>query len=299
MAGDSEQTTPAMAFGSPLADRLTQTPPETLEDANRRIEVLAAALRKAESDLATFVYKVSHDLKAPLRAIRTYAEFLLEDHAEAVSGEARTWLDRLQVNADVVSEQLLGLLELSRIGRWCKPWETVDLGQVARQVREQNEARLKARDITCEVAADLPVVEGERQRIVQLLDILIDNAIVYRPPTGPGWIRVESGPPPEAGQSATVIVRDDGIGIDPRNRERVFWVFERLCPRDYPGIGMGLTLARRIVEYHRGRLWIEGEPGNGTSVHVSFGKDDGALAASLRPPPCGDTPSDADDAGDR
>lgn len=276
MTSETEQTPPVLAFGSPLVARLTATPPRTLEEACERIETLAAALRKSESDLATFVYKVSHDLKAPLRAIRTYAEFLLEDHAEAVTGEARAWLERLQVNADLVSEQLLGLLELSRIGRWCKPWESVDLGQVARQVREQHDARLRAREIACEIAGDLPVVEGERPRIVQLLDILLDNAIIHRAPDRPGWIRVESGAPPEEGQSATVIVRDDGIGIEPRNRERVFWVFERLRPRDVPGIGMGLTLARRIVEYHRGRLWIEADPGGGTAVHVSFGQDEGA-----------------------
>jgi signal transduction histidine kinase len=283
MTSESEQTGPAMTFGSPLVERLTATAPTTLEEALRRIDLLAAALRKAESDLSTFVYKVSHDLKAPLRAIRTYAEFLLEDHAEAVSGEARTWLERLQVNADSVSEQLLGLLELSRIGRWCKPWEAVDVGQVARQVREQNEARLKARGLVCEVAGDLPVVEGERQRIVQLLDILLDNAIVYRPPDRPGRIRVESGPPPDEGQTPTLVVRDDGIGIDARSRDRVFWVFERLHPRDYPGIGMGLTLARRIVEYHRGRIWLDEEPGGGTAVHVSFGKDEDGTAPAGDP----------------
>jgi len=284
MTSDSTQTAPApaMAFGSPLVERLTAVPPATLEEAIERIELLAAALRKSESDLSTFVYKVSHDLKAPLRAIRTYAEFLLEDHSETVSGEARTWLERLQVNADSVSEQLLGLLELSRIGRWCKPWESVDLGQVARQVREQNDARLKARGIVCELAADLPVVEGERQRIVQLLDILVDNAIVYRRPDEPGRIRIESGPAPEEGQSATVVVRDDGVGIDPHSRDRVFWVFERLHPRDYPGIGMGLTLARRIVECHRGRIWIDDEPGGGTAVHVSFGTDE--PGAPAKPP---------------
>lgn len=271
MTVDNEQQGPTLHFGSPLVDRLLSDTPRSLEEACRRIDLLAAAVRKAESDLSTFVYKVSHDLKAPLRAIRTYAEFLIEDHADAVAGEARQWLERLQLNADMVSEQLLGLLELSRIGRWCKPWETVDLDQVARQVRDQNEARLQVRGIGCEIGGDLPVVEGERQRIVQLLDILVDNSIVYRRAGVGGRIRIEAGPAPEPGQSGTIVVRDDGIGVEPGSRDRVFWVFERLHPRDFPGIGMGLTLARRIVEYHRGRIWLDDAEGGGTAVHVSFG----------------------------
>lgn len=282
MAEENGEQAAALSFGSPLVDRLTADRPQSLDEAWERIQALAAAVHKAEGDLSTFVYKVSHDLKAPLRAIRTYAEFLVEDHADAVSGEARQWLERLQVNADQVSEQLLGLLELSRIGRWCKPWESVDLGQVARQVRDQNEARLRVRGIECEIGEALPVVEGERQRLVQLLDILVDNAIVYRregEPGGGGWIRIESGPAPEPEQSRTIVVRDDGVGIEARNRDRVFWVFERLQPRDFPGIGMGLTLARRIVEYHRGRIWIDADPRGGTAVHVSFGTTGEATAS--------------------
>ncbi len=254
-------------FGNPAVERILAREPATLEEARAQISELAEVARRTEIDNANFIYRVSHDLKAPLRAIRTYAEFLTEDHAEALEGEARMFLTRLHVNAEQVSRQLLGLLELSRIGRWRKTWEPIDLELVARSVVDGYAERLEEGHITCQVAEGLPVIDGERQRIQQLLEYVFDNAVLYRREAG-GRVSIER----EAAKDgvAQIVVRDDGIGIEPRDHERVFSVFERLYPKEFPGIGMGLTLARRIMDYHRGEIWLDSRPGEGTAVHLRF-----------------------------
>lgn len=256
-------------FGNPAVERILAREPETLDEAREQIRQLAEVARRTELDNANFIYRVSHDLKAPLRAIRTYAEFLTDDHAGELRGEAQTYLNRLHVNAEQVSQQLLGLLDLSRIGRWRKSWEPLDLDIVIRSVLDEFAERLEEKHVTCHIADGLPVIEGERQRIRQLLEFVFDNAVLYRREDG-GHIWVESTNGEEAGPRITI--RDDGIGIEERDHERVFSVFERIWPKEFPGVGMGLTLARRIMDYHRGEIWLDSQLGEGTAVHLRFGR---------------------------
>lgn len=266
---------PPLVYGNPVIEEATADEPASLEEAKERIAVLAGAARKAEEELSDFVYKVSHDLRAPLRAISAYVEFLTKDWGDELDDNASHYLSRLQLNADQLSQQVVGLLELSRIGRWCEGWEPIDLARALHRVVGRFAERLDAANVTCTMADDLsetlPVIEGERRRIVQLFEILIENAIVYREPGAGGIIRLESRPSDDPNQSPAVVVRDDGIGIAPRDHGRIFRVFGRLHPKDYPGIGLGLTLARRIVECHRGRLSLESELGAGAAFVVSFG----------------------------
>ena len=251
------------------------SPPQTLEEALEHIQQLTAAAQRAETELSDFVYKVSHDLRAPLRAIGAYVEFLAKDWGDDLDDNARHYLERLQLNAEQVSQQVVGLLELSRIGRWCEASEAIDLAQVLRRVVERFADRSRELEVTCEVAPDLtgalPIIQGERRRIIQLFEILVDNALLYRKPGAGGTIWIESRPSDDPSQSPDVIVRDDGIGIPPRDHERIFRVFQRLRPKDYPGIGMGLTLARRIAEVHRGSIRVEAEQDAGAAFVVSFG----------------------------
>jgi len=235
-----------------------------------QIRELAEIARRTELENANFIYRVSHDLKAPLRAIRTYAEFLTEDHADELQGDARTFLTRLHANAEQVSRQLLGLLDLSRIGRWRKPWEPLDLELITRSVVDGFAERLEECHVTCHIAEGLPVIDGERQRIHQMLECVLDNAVLYRREDG-GRIWVEASET-ENSEGPCVTVRDDGIGIVERDHERVFSVFERIYPKEFEGVGMGLTLAKRIMDYHRGEIWIESQPGEGTVVYIRFAK---------------------------
>ena len=271
MDDQTPETGARLAFGTPLVEEVLSSPPATLAEANAQIRTLAEGLRRSEEELRDFVYNVAHDMRQPLRAIRTFAQFLLEDIGDELDGEPRDYLRRLQVNADRSSEQLLGLLELSRIGRWTRPWEAVDLQQVATLVTATFAGRLEEAGVQARVAADLPVVPGERQRLVQLLEILVENALLYRRGTG-GFVSIESRPADEADEceKSEILVCDDGIGIEEQHREDVFSVFRRLHPTEFSGIGMGLTLARRIVEIHRGRIWLTSRPDGGTVVHVRF-----------------------------
>lgn len=255
-----------MPIRNPIVERLLASRPQTVDEAVEHIRSLAEALRAAEQELADFVYKVSHDMNAPLRAIRSYAEFLQEDYGDVLVGEGHKYVERLQVNAEAASAQLLGLLEYSRIGRWAKPWETLDLEALVPDVAQKFAERCEERGIEIRVSSGLPTIQGERQRIVQLFEILIENAVLYRNQDG-GFVAIG----PDAGApDHGVVVHDDGIGIPTEQRERVFRVFERLCPDDFPGVGMGLALARRIVDYHKGRIWVEDGPGGGAAFRIRF-----------------------------
>ncbi|HVQ24421.1 MAG TPA: HAMP domain-containing sensor histidine kinase, partial [Planctomycetota bacterium] len=227
-------------------------------------------------------YAVTHDLKAPLVTIRGFAEYLERDVREGRS-------DRLAHDAARITEavaRLQGLLdrlfELSRAGRPVGPPVAVPAAELVQEALRLLRERATETGTRVEVAPELPVVFGDRARLVQVFQNLLDNAMKFG---GGRPVRVCMRTADEG--RVVLVVQDAGIGIEPRHRERVLDIFERLDPRG-EGAGVGLAVVKRILESQGGRVWLESEgPGAGTAACVELalepvGAPATATSAALR-----------------
>lgn len=226
----------------------------SMADSYATLDKLNAELEGRNAELERFTYTVSHDLKSPLITIRSYADFILKDTA---SGR----LDRLERDATRIVEAtgrmrvlLDDLLELSRVGRVTNPPVEVSFAELAREAADLVRGRLDEGKIDLVVDPTLPSVQVDRARLVEVLQNLLDNAAKFmgtqeRPRIEVGW---RPATPP------VFYVRDNGLGIDPRYHQKVFGLFEKLDPAA-GGTGIGLALAKRIIEVHGGRIWVESE----------------------------------------
>jgi PAS domain S-box-containing protein len=233
-------------------------------------EALIRELEAKNAELERFAYTVSHDLKSPLITIRGFLSFVEQDAVAGNLERVRADLARIRDAVDKMQRLLSELLELSRIGRVVNPPQTLAFGALAQEAVALVAGRVRQRGIEVAVADGLPNVWGDRARLVEVLQNLVDNAAKFmgeqkRP-------RVEVGVREQAGEKV-FFVRDNGIGIDPRFRDRVFGLFEKLDP-DSEGSGVGLALIKRIVDQHHGRVWVESE-GRGHGTTVCFTLPDG------------------------
>ena len=226
-------------------------------------ETLIRELEAKNAELERFAYTVSHDLKSPLITIRGFLSFVGQDAVAGNLDRVRADLGRIRDAVDKMQRLLSELLELSRIGRVVNPPQTIVFASLVQEALALVAGRLRQRGVEVAVAEGLPTVWGDRARLVEVLQNLVDNAAKFmgeqkRP-------RVEIGRREQAGETV-FFVRDNGIGIDPRFQGRVFGLFEKLDP-DSEGSGVGLALIKRIVDQHHGRVWVESEgKGKGTTV---------------------------------
>jgi len=212
-------------------------------------------LEAKNRELEQFTYTVSHDLKSPLITIRGFVGHLLRDMDRGDEERMRKDLTRISNAAERMERLLQELLELSRIGHSLNPPEEVELGTVAQEAARIVAGRLRERGVTLEIAADLQKVVGDRSRLLQVMQNLLDNAIkFFGDQPNP---RVEIGAR-QTGEETVFYIRDNGVGMDPKHHEKVFGLFEKL-DRNSDGTGVGLAIVKRIVELHGGRIWIESE----------------------------------------
>ena len=243
--------------------------------AERVRESLIRELETKNAELERFGYAVTHDLKAPLVTIRGFAEYLERDAREGRG-------DRLAQDAaritDAVArlQQLLDrLFELSRAGRPVGPPSAVPASELAQEALRLLRERASTTGASVEIAADLPVVFGDRARLVQVFHNLLDNAMKFG---GGSRVRVTARAPEDG--RVVLVVQDGGIGIEPRHRERVLDIFERLDPRS-EGSGVGLAVVKRILESQGGRVWLESEgTGAGTAACVELALEPLGTAAA-------------------
>jgi len=237
---------------------------------------LAAAVREAlireleakNGELERFGFTVTHDLKAPLVTIRGFAEHLERDlragNEERVRDDAR----RIGEAVGRLSRMLEDLLMLSRAGRPVGPPTAVPAEDLIRDALRLVADRLEASRAAVVVQGPMPVVYGDRARLVQVFQNLIDNAVKFAAGAAEPRVTIEARGTLDG--RATLVVRDNGIGVDARHRERVFAPFEKLDVRS-EGDGVGLAVVRRIVESHGGRVWLEAvAAGEGTAVFLTL-----------------------------
>lgn len=225
-------------------------------------EELIRELEERNAELTQFTYTVSHDLKSPLVTIKGFLGYLETD---AVSGN----FDRLKSDigriADAVGKMqnlLNDILELSRIGRLINPLENAPFGEIVQDAMKLVPERFDGRLVVFSLQKKLPIVHVDRPRMVVALQNLMDNAIKFMGDQPEP--RLEIGQRGEEDGKPVFFVKDNGIGISPEHHERVFGLFNRLNP-DINGTGVGLSLVKRIIEFHNGRIWVESELGKGST----------------------------------
>ena len=236
-------------------------------------EALIRELEAKNAELERFAYTVSHDLKSPLITIRGFLSFVEQDAETGNLERVRADLARIRDAVDKMQRLLSELLELSRIGRVVNTPQTIAFGALAQEAVALVGGRLRERGVRVTVADGLPTVWGDRARLVEVLQNLIDNAAKFMGEAPHPCVEIGVR---ENDAEKVFFVRDNGIGIDARFRDRVFGLFEKLDP-DSEGSGVGLALVKRIVDQHHGRVWVESEgAGRGTTVCFTLAEPDSA-----------------------
>jgi PAS domain S-box-containing protein len=228
----------------------------------RRIE---EQLTQSNAELERFSYSVSHDLRAPLRAINGYAQAVLEDYGAALDAEGKRFLGVIRDSAKRGGELIDALLNFSRLGRQPLSLEPVDLTELARGVVDELRRSGEAIDV---IVDPLPPARGDRTLLRQVLVNLIGNAIKFS--RGRPHPEIEIGARRE-GAAVVYFVRDNGVGFDMRYADKLFGVFQRLHRADeFEGTGVGLALAQRIVQRHGGRIWADGKMDGGATFFFTL-----------------------------
>jgi light-regulated signal transduction histidine kinase (bacteriophytochrome) len=233
----------------------------------RRVEQRTAELTAANRELESFSYSVSHDLRAPLRAIAGFVQILEEDHGASFGDEARKAFDRIRANVSRMGQLIDDLLEFSRIARVPLTLRRVDMAALARTAADEAAA---ASGRPVQVTIDLlPVALGEPTLLAQVWANLLSNAVKFT-------ARV---PEPQIAVGATIdgtetiyFVRDNGAGFDPQYAAKLFAVFQRLHrTSEFEGTGVGLAIVQRVILRHGGRVWAESVVEQGATFYFTVG----------------------------
>lgn len=231
-------------------------------------EALIHELEARNAELERFTYTVSHDLKSPLITIRGFLGHIEQAAVEGRVEAVRADMDRVYKSTAKMHQLLDDLLELSRIGRLAKPPEETPFEAIVRDALDRTHGRITAQKVSVEVEASLPTVCVDRDRLVEVMQNLIDNAAKFMGSEPDPRIRIGTRC---VGDELAFFVQDNGPGIEARYHDRVFNLFDKLDPKS-SGTGVGLALVKRIVEVHGGRIWVESNrPDKGSTFLFTLG----------------------------
>ena len=238
---------------------------EKRSDAERRL--LAAELTRSNRELEHFAYVASHDLQEPIRKIASFTELLANRYKDKLDDKAGTYIGYIVDGAHRMQTLINDLLSFSRVTTRGKEFVTIDCNVAVQRVL--NDLDLVIRKSNARVlVSDLPTVIADETQIGQVFQNLIGNAVKYQTKDHAPEVQVSAR---EQDNEWIFMVRDNGIGIDPRHFDRIFLLFQRLHTREeYSGTGIGLTIVKKIVERHGGRIWVESEPGKGSAFYFTL-----------------------------
>ena len=222
-------------------------------------------LARSNAELEQFAYAASHDLQEPLRMVASYVELLDERYKDQLDGNAREFIAYAVDGATRMKQMIGDLLAYSRVGK--NGEEVVAVACEAALGQACADLRTSIAEAAAEIShGPLPTVLGDFGQFARLFQNLLGNAVKFRG-EDPPRIHVSAE---QNAQEWVFSVRDNGIGLDPQFADRIFMVFQRLHGHeDYPGTGIGLAIARKIVEQRGGRIWVESEPGQGATFHFT------------------------------
>ncbi len=229
--------------------------------AEQELAIRAQALASSNAELEQFAYVASHDLQEPLRMVTSFTQLMVSRYRGNLDTDADEFINYIADGSKRMSRLINDLLEYSRVGTRARPLAPTECSLIFELAC--NNLQLAIEEANGNVTSGpLPTVMGDETQLLQLFQNLIGNALKFR---GPDPSRVHVSAERQNGQWL-FRVADNGIGIEPQYAERIFVIFQRLHSRDkYPGTGIGLAICKKIVERHGGRIWVESQPGAGTT----------------------------------
>jgi PAS domain S-box-containing protein len=253
-------------FGVAINIEAIKRAEEALRRVNEKLQEQAEELVATNKDLEQFAYVASHDLQEPLRAVGGFVTLLQQRYRGQLDEKADSYINAAVEGATRMQALINGLLEYSRVGTRGNVPAPAPAGDALQQALANLQTLIQESDAVL-TADPLPVVQADAHQLTHVFQNLIANAIKFRGERAP---EIQVG---ARRQEAAWLfwVRDNGIGIDPQYNERIFVIFQRLHTRtQYPGTGIGLSICKRIVERHGGRIWVESQPGRGSTFYFTL-----------------------------
>lgn len=241
---------------------------QRLNELNEELKKRADELTVSNSELERFAYVASHDLQEPLRMVSSFLQLLQKKYQDVIDETGNKYIDFAVNGADRMKRLINDLLQYSRIGKEGAEVSEVNMNEVLTDVENMFQADISDKGAKI-IRHNLPVIKAEKTAITQLIQNLVGNALKYKSSRSP-IVTVEAE---ELEHEWLFKVIDNGIGIDPRFYEKIFVIFQRLHNRDeYSGTGIGLAICKKIVEKHKGKIWVESEPGIGSTFYFTISK---------------------------
>ncbi len=258
LAGDDEFSDLSASFNAMTAKlRISY---ENMTARNVELEFL-------NKELEAFIYSISHDLRAPIRSMASFAKFLVEDYADKLDGQGRDYLTRINRGAEKMSRLIEDLLRLSKISRQEIIPEVIDLSKMASSISESLRDANPERNVAFSIQQGL-TADADARLMEITLSNLLENAWKFTSVKEKAHIDFGSF---EKGGKTVYYVSDDGAGFDQNHVEKIFWPFQRLHPEtEFAGTGIGLSIVERIIHRHGGRIWAEGQAGKGATIYFTL-----------------------------
>jgi len=241
-----------------------------VKERTRQLAEANEALAGKNKELDDFTYTVSHDLKEPLRGVKAFSKLLIEDYSAKLDDEGKVYVKTISDASSRMARLIEDLLNLSRIGRIKNIEQGIDLNELLIDVKKNLAYALEERKAGLTIKPDFPKVSCDKIRISEVFSNLVSNAVKYtkkdaRPVVEIGWS--------DKKDFYEFYVKDNGIGIEKQYYDRIFQIFQRLHAKDeYEGTGAGLTIVKKIVENHGGKIWVESEAGRGSTFYFTLPK---------------------------
>lgn len=255
-----------------MTDKLVEAK-AIVEKKNAEVEEQKRLLEESNRELDSFVYTASHDLRAPLRGIDGLVKFIEEDYADKFDNQGKEYLKKIRTGATRMKQLIDDLLTLSRISRIKNPYEDVHMDELVNSVISRIEFDIKQYKVDLKVAANLPVMRCDRIKMQEVFFNLISNAVKFSSKNKTSVPKVEVGYSNKK-DAHEFCVKDNGIGIDKKFHNEIFGIFKRLhTQEEYEGTGAGLSIVKRIIDDHKGEIWLDSEPGKGAAFYFTIPKE--------------------------
>ena len=271
IAGKSGTFTHWVAVGRDITERRQQQEILSLNtELESRVLLRTFELERANRELESFAYSVSHDLRSPLSSIHAFSQLVVKVDGDQVSAKGQHYLERIGAGVKYMGDLIEGLLTLADVSRKKIASELVDLSEIARRIGHDQHEREPGRQAALQIQDGLSA-QGDARLLAVVFQNLLGNAWKFtsREPLA----RIEVGGEPDFDGNTVFFVRDNGAGFDMAFAPKLFGTFERLhSPQEFSGTGIGLATVKRIIERHGGRVWAESTPGEGAAFFFTLGR---------------------------